>query len=268
MTSRWKAALFGGSAIFATTAVGFAQNPPQPAARQPPAPALGPAPLYDPQQLPAQRGQVQQFTLTPRGDIDGLILTDGTEVKTPPHLSTQIAFSVKPGDAVTIHGLRAAALPLVQAFSITDEATGRTIVDNGPPGPGRGPAPPPPPPVGPNAGPSAPLSGLTQVQGRVRMALHGPQGDVVGALLEDGTVLRLPPPEADRFATLLQPGRNLVAEGTELVTAVGKVLEAQQIGASLAQLSLIETPPGPGGGHPPPPPPADPGAAPPPPPRP
>ena len=109
------------------------------------APAAGQTPLYDPQQLPAQRGQVQQFTLTPRGDIDGLMLTDGTEVKTPPHLSTQIAYAIKPGDIVTIHGLHAAALPLVQPVSITDDATGRTVIDNGPPGPGRGPAAPPPP---------------------------------------------------------------------------------------------------------------------------
>src|SRR5258708_7509741 len=142
MMSRWKAALFGGSAIFAINAGALAQNPPQSPAGQAPAPTVGQAPLYDPQQLPALRGQVQQFTLTPRGDIDGLILTDGTEVKTPPHLSTEIAYSVRPGDTVTIHGLRAAALPLVQAVSVTDEASGRTVVDLGPPGPGR----PPPPP--------------------------------------------------------------------------------------------------------------------------
>jgi hypothetical protein len=256
MVSRWKAALFVGSAIFATAGVGLAQNPPQPAAGQPPTPAAAQAPLYDAQQLPAEHGQVQQFTLTPRGDIDGLILTDGTEVKTPPHLSTQIAFSVKPGDTVTIHGLRAAALPLVEAVSITDEATDRTIVDNGPPGPGRpgpGRGPAPPPPVGSDASPSAPIPGLAEVQGRVRMALHGPQGDVNGALLEDGTIVRLPPPEADRFSTLLQPDRNLVAEGTELVTAVGKVFEVQQIGTSRAQLSSVQTPP---------PPPPGPGASP------
>src|SRR5438105_8913514 len=152
----------------------LAQNPP-PATR---------TPLYDPQQLPMQRGEVQQFTLTPRGDIDGLILTDGTEVKTPPHLSTEIAYSVKPGDTVTIHGLRAAALPLVQAVSITDEQTGRTVVDNGPPGTGRRPGAPPTPapwPGAPAAGPAAPIPGLTEVQGRVRMSLHGPQGDVNGA---------------------------------------------------------------------------------------
>src|SRR5207248_6244858 len=124
MMSRWRAALLSGCAILALTAGALAQDtPPPPApAGQAAQPAPGQTPLYDPQQLPAQRGQVQQFTMTPRGDIDGLILSDGTEVKTPPHLSAEMTYSIKPGDTVTIHGLHAAALPLVQAVSITDEA--------------------------------------------------------------------------------------------------------------------------------------------------
>ena len=58
-----------------------------PAVEQPPVAtrdAHGSAPFYDPAQLPSFDGKVQQFTLTPRGEIDGLILSDGTEVKTPP----------------------------------------------------------------------------------------------------------------------------------------------------------------------------------------
>ena len=93
------------------------------------------------------------------------------------------------------------------------------------------------------------------MQSRVWMALHGPQGDVNGALLDDGTIVRLPPPEAYRFASLLQPGQTIVAKGSELITAMGKVLDAQQIGASREQLSLVETAPGPGRGRRPPPPP-------------
>jgi hypothetical protein len=38
--------------------------------------------------------------LTPRGEVDGLILNDGTEVKLPPHLTGQIVFAIRPGDAV------------------------------------------------------------------------------------------------------------------------------------------------------------------------
>jgi hypothetical protein len=221
MKALWKPVLLFGGALITAGGSAFAQSPP----------------LYDPQQLPVQRGEVQQFTLTPRGDIDGLILTDGTEVKTPPHLSTAMAFSIKPGDSVTIHGLHAAALPLMQAVSITDDATGRTVVDAGPPRPGGG----------TGAGPSGSTPGLTEIEGRVRMTLHGPRGDVNGALLRDGTVLRLPPPEADRFAALLQPGQNLVAEGTLLANPLGKVLEVRQIGASRDRLNEVQAPPGPSG---------------------
>jgi hypothetical protein len=236
MISQWQAALLGGSVIIALNGPAFAQIPPAPAAVPPPTIA-GQEPLYGPQQLPSQRGVVQQFTLTPRGDIDGLILTDGTEVKTPPHLSTQIAYAIKPGDPVTIHGLHAAALPLVQAVSITDDATARTVIDNGPPGPPRG-----------SAALSTP-SGMMEVQGRVRVVLHGPQGDVNGALLEDGTILHLPPRDAYPFASLLQPGQMLVAEGMEVITALGKVMDAKEIGPSREQLSLIEATPGPGPGR-------------------
>jgi hypothetical protein len=250
MQFRWKSTLIGGSAILALGTVALAQSPPPPPGIQPP-PAAGQAPLYDPQQLPVLRGEVRQFTLTPRGDIDGLILTDGTEIKTPPHLSTLIAYAIKPGDAVTIHGLHAAALPLVRAVSVTNDATGRTVIDNGPPGPGRAPA--PPAPIAQDGGAGGPLPGLTEVRGQVRTVLHGPQGDANGALLDDGTILRLPPPEAYRFASLLQPGQTVVAEGTELVTAIGKVIDVQQIGASREQLSVVDAPRGPGPKrHPPP----------------
>jgi len=174
--------------------------------------------------------------MTPRGDIDGLILSDGTEVKTPPHLSAEIAYSIKPGDTITVHGLRAAALPLVRAISITDEATGHTVSDYGPLGPKRGPA----------AGLIAPTSEPTAVQGRVRIALHGREGEVNGVLVEDETVLRLPPPEAYRFAALLQPGQAVVAEGAGFTTPIGKVLEVWQLGASREQLSQLQLPAGPG----------------------
>src|SRR6202166_3794124 len=91
----------------------------------------------DAAQLPETKGTVRQYTLTPRGDVDGFILTDGTEVKVPKHLSAQFVYAIHPGDAVTVRGLRAFALPLIDAATITNDATGATVVDNGPPGPDR-----------------------------------------------------------------------------------------------------------------------------------
>jgi hypothetical protein len=167
--------------------------------------------------------------LTPRGDVDGLILTDGTEVHFPPHLSTQLVYAVKPGDAVTVHGLKALTALLVAAISITNDGSGQTVIDNGP---GFGPGPRGPRQVG------QPIS----VQGRVQATLHGPRGDVNGAMLDDGTILRLPPPEADRFAALLAPGQTIAAQGDGLVTPMGRVVEVQAIGPSAAQLNAVQRP--------------------------
>jgi hypothetical protein len=151
------------------------------------------AATYDPSQLPAIQGRVGQYSLTPRGDVDGLILADGTEVHLPPHLGTQLVFTVKPGDAVTVHGLRARAIPMVRALSVTNDATGNTVTDNGPGGP---------------PGPGGAQQMLT-AQGHIKVQLHGPEGDLNGALLEDGTIVRLPPPEARRLAADLTPGAPL-----------------------------------------------------------
>jgi len=70
--------------------------------------------------------------LTPRGDVDGLILGDGTEVRFSPHLSTQLVYAVKPGDAATVRALKSLSVPLVAAVSITNDASGQTVIDNGP----------------------------------------------------------------------------------------------------------------------------------------
>ena len=175
------------------------------------------------------KGTVARYTLTPRGDVDGLILADGTEVHFPPHLSTQLVYAVKPGDAVTMRGLKALGVPLVAAVSITNDGSRQSVIDNGP-GFGRGPK-----------GPREAVQ-PTSVQGRVQRALHGPRGEVNGAMLDDGTILRLPPPEAERFAALLAPGQTIAAQGDGLVTPMGRVVEVQAIGPSPAQLAWVQRP--------------------------
>ena len=191
------------------------------------------APVWDSSQLPETKGTVKQYTLTPRGDVDGLILADGTEVKLPPHLTTQIVFAVKPGDAVTVRGLKARALPLIDAASVTNFVTGVTVTDNGPPGgPGR-------------------IISETALTGRIAAALHGKRGEVNGALLENGTMLRLPPPEAERMQSLLQPGQSVAVRGAALVTPLGTVIEVRAIGSSPEQLTELDVRPpraGPKGG--------------------
>jgi hypothetical protein len=184
-----------------------------------------PVNTWDAAQLPETKGTVRQYTLTPRGDVDGFILTDGTEVKVPKHLSTQLVYAVRPGDAVTVRGLKAFALPLIDAATITNDATGAMVVDNGPPGPDRW--------------------GLaTTITGKVSATLHGPRGEINGALLENGTILRLGPREAAYQSALLQPGQSLAARGVSTTTLLGTVMEVEAIGASPSQLVEIGPPPG------------------------
>jgi hypothetical protein len=193
--------------------------------------------MYDPQQFPLIRGQVQQLTLTARGDIDGLILRDGTEVKTSPTLSTQVAFVVKPGDPITIHGLRAAALPLVRAVSITDDASHRTVVDTDTITTRS-----PPPPPGPPPAPGTERAMVSEYSGRVHMVLHGPQGEVNGVLHESGAIWRFPPDAADQVTSLLQSRGVLVAEGIAVSSSLGTVVDVQQIGPSRDRLVAVGSP--------------------------
>lgn len=176
-------------------------------------------PLYDPAQLPEIKGKVAQYLLTPRGDVDGLLLADGTEVHVQPFLSAQLVFTVKPGDAVTIHGLRAKAVPMVMAGSITNDASGATVLG------------------GPHA-----AFGPQEVSGTVKEQLHTPHGDVDGVLLSDGTIVRLPPPEATRLAADLTVGKTLYARGPGSEGPLGKVLAAEAIGVDKDHTQTIAAP--------------------------
>jgi hypothetical protein len=174
--------------------------------------ALAQAPTYDPDQLPTIQGKVAQYTLTPRGDVDGFILADGTQVHVPPHLSTQLVFAVHPGDAVTIHGLKARALPMVMAMSVSNDATHVTVAGGG----------------------QRPFQGGDQqeVTGKIKAQLHGPRGELNGVLLEDGTTVDVPPPEAERLTAQLAVGQTVYARGNAVSNALGHVVMARALGAS------------------------------------
>jgi hypothetical protein len=184
----------------------------------------------DPATLPSFHGTVAQYSLTPRGDVDGLLLADGTEVHTPPHLGAELVATVKPGDAVTVHGLKARAIPVIQAASVTDDASGKSVVDNGPPGPGR------------DAGAN---ETMITADGQVKAQLFGPRGDLNGVLLDSGAIVHLPPPEAQRLADTLAVGKPVHAQGYGVSGALGTAIAAREIGPSASSMTQIAAPPPP-----------------------
>jgi hypothetical protein len=191
----------------------------------------------DPTHLPETKGKVDRFLLNPHGDADGLLLTDGTEVHFPPHMSKPVLAALKPGGEVKIRGVRPRGTDMVAAVSL-QAGDGTPIIDQGPPKDdarhkegGEHEA-------EKKHAPDAhkPM----EVEGVVKRVLHGPKGEKRGALLEDGCIVRMPPHTAESLHNKLAPGHKLAARGEGLTNALGTVVAAHEIGASLSSLHPVE----------------------------
>jgi hypothetical protein len=88
-------------------------------------------------------------------------------------------------------------------------------------------------------GPLQPLS----VRGNIRVVRRNPHGDIDGAVLEDGTLLHLPPHAGRQFAQLLQEGRLLAATGFGTANDFGQTIAVAMLGPSTGALALVEPPP-------------------------
>ena len=83
----------------------------------------------------------------------------------------------------------------------------------------------------------------SEVAGVVRISLFGPKGELRGALLENGDVIRVVPKEAARIAALLRPGSRLAARGEGLESAHGRVVSAAEIGLDPTRLRPVRESP-------------------------
>lgn len=214
-----------GAILVASSATTMAQVPPSPdAPPRPAAIATGPgfAPAAPPSHGAAQgimTGTVRRFVINPEGEVDGLLLSDGTLVAFPPHVGVQIVTVVRPGDAVQITGLRDASNN-VRARQLVNQRTGQPVVDQ-------------PPPVPPQRVPPS-LRGVglvrLSVRGEVLRVTTAPRGEPDGVLLADGTVVKLTPPVAQQFINLLQPGTVIAAQGYGTRNQYGEALQATAFG--------------------------------------
>jgi hypothetical protein len=180
----------------------------------------------DPEHLPATRSTVTHLLVNPHGDLDGLLLRNGLEVHVPPHLSPALEGRIRVGDRVQVNGVRVRGQSLLVAVAI-HPAQGQPVIDEGP-----------------GAAKKKPKKERAKGQrwgygGTVQRLVHGPRGDVHGALLEDGTLLRFPPHTSRRYAKLFEVGRSVDVEGTWLNTAHGGVLDVDHVAASGKPLQPI-----------------------------
>lgn len=177
----------------------------------------------DPACLPETRGTVVLFLLNPHGDADGFILeqADGTQqqVHFPPHLGQAVTRRVTAGDTVSVRGVKPRDAEMIAAVALTTKQ-GLEIVDEGPHHQEQN---------------SKDEHGRDhegaqmEVQGEVVMALHGPKGELRGALLEDGTSLRMPPHAAAELADYLTPGVHVQAWGHVIKNRWGCTVDVDEI---------------------------------------
>jgi hypothetical protein len=191
----------------------------------------------DPDCLPEVSGSVERFILNPDGEVDGFVMTrEGAAilVHTPPHMEAELTGHIQKGDHVSVYGVRPRGADLLAAIAVTAK-DGRRIVDDGP--------------DHDRAHPEHEPRKM-QAQGTVRLSLFGPKGELRGALLDDGTVVRIGPKEAEEIADLLAPGASLAVRGDGVETPFGRVIHAREAGKTLTALKpLKHGKPGPGGKH-------------------
>ena len=205
-------------------------------AQMPPPPPGGPVPPAPIAATPEAgtitvSGRAQQWLINPNGEADGLLLSDGTQVAFPPHLSAAVMQVLKPGDTVQVSGWRAPNVPVVRAQTLV--ANGRSVTDQ-PPTPGM--APPPP-------RESGALSAMT-AGGRIARLLYTDRGDVHGVMLEDKTIVRFPPHIGAAHGAQLQPGAPLHARVWGTRGAQGAALEATSLGQSADTVREVFSGPG------------------------
>lgn len=171
------------------------------------------------QVAPSLSGIVQQYLLSPHGEVDGLLLSDGTVVRFPPHLGIALATTVKIGEAVTAVGFigpNTSQHRAMKALSITNSTTGQTLVDE----------PPTTPPLPPH------LRGLTgtalTVHGTVARFLVNPQGDIDRLILSGGEEIAFAPHQGARIVlALARLNAPITIAGFGVRTAFGTVVTGE-----------------------------------------
>jgi hypothetical protein len=180
----------------------------------------------DPAQLTPIKGTLERFLLTPHGDLNGFILRDGTEVHFPPHLSAAVRKAARPGSEVVVYGLRPRRAAVLAAVAI--EVAGETILDEGPPK---------------DEGPKKPSRIPLDASGTVVRPLHGPKGEFRGALLDEGTIVRVGKHAGPHVTAAFAAGRTVAVRGEGRATSEGRCIEARLIGRSMEDLEPIDRPP-------------------------
>jgi hypothetical protein len=227
---------------------GYWTPPPPPPPRRGRGPGGPPPPAQAIASTTTIQGSVRSLSYGPAGDVNGVILDQGTEVHVPPDQANQLNSLAPVGTRIQASGWIHTG-PFgdthVDATTITNlnsKATMSFATPPPPPGPGAPPPGPPDPnatgaplppagplPVGAQPGPVSSNSGTdTTISGVVRSFNYGPAGEVNGLILDQGAIVYFPPEQAGRVTQLAQVGSRIRVRGAIRQGRAGNALIAAE----------------------------------------
>ncbi|MBV6469530.1 MAG: hypothetical protein NBKEAIPA_01428 [Nitrospirae bacterium] len=180
-------------------------------------------------QDPLVEGVIERYLLDPRGEVEGLLLVDGTQLPVTSRAAAQLLHALRPGDRVRVRGRRHQAPPVVQPDLIENLSRGTTFAV----------------PLRLDL-PMRPQEQELSVReltanGSVRVLLFHPlKGIVQGLLLSDGTQVRLPPDASPTLRNSFREGQRLAVRGNGTENRYGRALEAVAMGYDAARLVPLE----------------------------
>jgi hypothetical protein len=174
---------------------------------------------FEPTQLPSFTGAVERYLVSPRGEVDASLSREGPQVSFPPEVADGLRHAVATGRPLTIWVIRARSAPVLTmlAFAPNAETTPMVLDRFYLRASTRG---------------QADRGVQFSVSGAVRSPYYAPQGEVVGAVLEDGPVVLLPRTAAatEGFRALLRPDARISADGIGYQGEDGRAVLADQFG--------------------------------------
>jgi hypothetical protein len=174
-------------------------------------------------------GTVARYLVDPRGEVEGLLLTDGTQMHVTSHIASEFIKVIKPGHRIRAQGTLKSQSALFEPNIIQNRTTGTTFrtplrLDL---------------PI-PDQENRLSMTDM-KASGTIQVLLYDYMNETVrGMLLSDGTQVRLPPDVTDEFRRSLRVGQSVDAEGYGTENEYGRAMEALRLGFQHSKLKPLD----------------------------
>ncbi len=177
---------------------------------------------------PAAQGTIRQYVIDPRGEVQGLLLSDEAQVTFTSRLQRDVIATMKLGTSIRIEGRRHRHFPLVEPDTMINTDSGAVIKV---PSFFEGPLP---------QGKETLSVQQMRADGAIDRLLYERSGRISGLVLENGTLVWLAPDVNDSFRKTLHVGDRIVVEGNGTDNEYGRAMEPIAMGFQGGPLTPLD----------------------------